>query len=101
MGQACFGPKYETNRTKIREAFLKAIEERVNLYFDCSIESINQQTDGTAELHGSGGYSVGIYDLVIDTSGVGSPLRRYRIQEGAYDVSPELADRHEAFTRAY
>lgn len=97
---SCCGPKYETNRSKLREVLIDAAEKHVKVTFDCAVEGL-RQVGNKAELRGKNGAVLGVYDLVIDASGVGSPLRRYRIQQSAEDTDPENADRQAAFNKAY
>jgi 2-polyprenyl-6-methoxyphenol hydroxylase-like FAD-dependent oxidoreductase len=93
--------KYETNRTLLREVFLHAVAQNTSIKFGCPVEGIKQQSGGKVELIGSGGETLGVYDLVVDTSGVGSPLRRYRVQESDEESSPEATDRRQALASAF
>lgn len=97
---SCFGPKYETNRTKLRNVLIDAVEKHMSVTFGFPVEGI-RQSGHKAELLGKDGMVLGVYDLVVDTSGVGSSLRRYRVQESAEDTDPENVDKHVAFRKAY
>merc|ERR1712224_913808 len=96
---SCFGPKYETNRTKLREVLIESVEKNVWITFNCAVEGL-RQCGQKAELLGKDGLVLGLFDLVVDTSGVGSSLRRYRINDTG-DADPEKVDRHTAFSKAY
>merc|ERR1719240_38898 len=39
---SCFGPKYETNRSKLREVLLDTVQNNVSITFNCPVEGLRQ-----------------------------------------------------------
>lgn len=71
----------ESNRHAMREGLLAAMGRGVTVHFDRAVGGMEVDADGTARLHGKGGDALGTFDLVVDSSGVGSPLRKHRVVE--------------------
>jgi 2-polyprenyl-6-methoxyphenol hydroxylase-like FAD-dependent oxidoreductase len=80
---------------------LDAVEKHVTVRYNCAVERLQPSSESRVELLDKAGKVLGEYDLVVDASGVGSSLRRYRVQESAEDLDPEQTDRSAAFRKAY
>jgi len=83
------GDDPETNRHLLREELLKAVDGQpnpVSVRFSCGISAVHASADDkteTVELIGEDGSCLGEYDLVIDASGIHSPLRQALFADSA------------------
>lgn len=77
----------------MRNALLEAMEGRAQVRFESPVKGIRLSAQGDAELLGCGDLVLGVYDAVVDTSGIGSPLRAYNIEH------PEVRPGGPAITR--
>ncbi len=77
-----FPPNPETNRKQLFNSLQAILNscERVRQAFNCHIARVTEQ-GGKAELFDSDGQSRGVFDLVIDSSGFNSSLRKYCFKE--------------------
>ncbi len=81
-----FHARPESNREKLREVLLEALERHGNntVQFETSVWDIREivgNGGSTAELLGEDGGSLGVYDLVIDAMGLHSTLRLHRVTD--------------------
>lgn len=78
-----FPPNPETNRQELSDSLRAVLTrcERVRQTFNCRIARATPQQGGKAELFDTDDQSMGIFDVVIDSSGFNSSLRKYCFQE--------------------
>ena len=85
-----FPPEPESNRHLLREALIESAGEKITIHFSHIITDIIQN-ENQAEIFGKKSSenhitSLGIFDLVVDSSGFGSKLRNYRIDDGEEEI---------------
>lgn len=71
----------ETNRHAMRESLFAAMGEGARAHFNIVVKDLTLSDDGTCTLHGRDGEELGSFDLTVDSSGVSSPLRKFRVAE--------------------
>ena len=69
----------ESNRHAMREGLLEAMGDGVTVRFGTTVVGMDVGREHSAVLRGRGGETLGTYDVVIDASGVSSPLRPLRV----------------------
>lgn len=91
-----FPQALESNRQAMREALLASLHDtpNVDVRFNTNVSDVVPSADGSgaATLLGGDGAPLADYDVVLDTSGVSSSLRRRRV------VTSDLADAYTGFT---
>lgn len=65
------------------DGLTSALGDNVTVNHDCYVSGVKKDTDGSIELLGRDGSSYGKYDLIIDASGVNSPVRKSRFSSEA------------------
>lgn len=75
--------RLETNRGKLRDVLLEAVQERGNteVLFETAVSGLRCDADGPVTLLGGDGQTLGSFDLVVDGMGLHSTLRHYRVTE--------------------
>jgi len=71
----------ESNRHAMREGLLAAMGAGTTVHFDKAIVGLERGEGATATLLAEGGSRHGPFDLVVDASGVASPLRKLCVDE--------------------
>lgn len=79
--QRFWPPSPESNRQMLREALIESFGDYGEIDWECKIIGISKKSNGKAELFGLNNKSLGEFDLVIDSSGFSSCLRKERIKE--------------------
>lgn len=81
------GSDLETNRNALVNGLLEQVEQsnaNVAVHFNVQVEGVSSPTpDGRVQLTSKDGKQLGTFHLVIDSSGVGSRLRRHRFTSAA------------------
>ena len=74
-----FGDRPECNREKLRDVLLDAMSERENtrIAFDTAVGRVSKE----GEVYDRDGCSLGTYDLIVDSMGLHSPLRRHVVDD--------------------
>ena len=72
----------ETSRDLLRSTLLDAVEDRgVHVQFGCGVHGVTVDAQGRGQVWTESGDSLGDFDVVIDASGVHSPLRLLRVED--------------------
>lgn len=73
----------ESERNKMIDGLMSALGDNVTVNHDCYVSGLKKDTDGRVELLGRDGLTYGKYDLIIDASGINSPVRNARFSSEA------------------
>lgn len=80
-----WGPKLETNRSKMRDILLESVRDKISVHYNTLVMGIRKSGTDCAQLLGEHEKVLGEYELVVDASGMSSPLRKYRVAEDEED----------------
>ncbi|KAL7533028.1 hypothetical protein ACHAXR_005000 [Thalassiosira sp. AJA248-18] len=75
--------RLESERNKMIDGLMSVLGDNVTVNHDCYVSGVKKDADGRVELLGRDGSSYGKYDLIIDASGVNSPVRNARFSSEA------------------
>ena len=83
LARPFFPPSAHLNRNEMKYAFLHALKQSptTTVHFSTPVGTVRKGADGVAEVIAEQGDEVlGEYDVVVDTSGTHSPLRKLRVR---------------------